>query len=155
RSGDRATTGDRLLLFPAPRRGLTMSRSGERGTRPLMLLRTAPVRGLTPRGADMADKGFTPEKPTDGAGPAAAPPPGILMQAAPGARQALTLLLLINLFNYIDRQVLAAVEPDIRKHFLAEDSPGAAFWLGLNDNPKFWTGCLSMAFLVCYMLLSP
>src|SRR5262249_22178275 len=115
----------------------------------------APVRGLTPRGADMADKGFTPEKPTDGAGPAAAPPPGILMQAAPGARQALTLLLLINLFNYIDRQVLAAVEPDIRKHFLAEDSPGAAFWLGLNDNPKFWTGCLSMAFLVCYMLLSP
>jgi MFS family permease len=75
--------------------------------------------------------------------------------AAPGARQALTLLLLINLFNYIDRQVLAAVEPDIRKHFLAEDSPGASFWLGLNDNPKFWTGCLSMAFLVCYMLLSP
>jgi MFS family permease len=75
--------------------------------------------------------------------------------AMPGARPALVLLLLINLFNYIDRQVLAAVEPDIRSHFLSADSPGAAFWLELNDNPKFWTGCLSMAFLVCYMLLSP
>jgi MFS family permease len=64
------------------------------------------------------------------------------------------LLLLINLFNYIDRQVLSAVEPEIRKHYLAPDSPGS-FWLGLNDNPKFWTGCLAMAFLVCYMLFSP
>jgi MFS family permease len=72
-----------------------------------------------------------------------------------GARVALILLLAINMFNYIDRQVLSAVEPDIRRHFLSPDSPGAAFWLRLNDNPKFWTGCLSMAFLVCYMLLSP
>jgi MFS family permease len=75
--------------------------------------------------------------------------------AGRGARQALLLLVLINLFNYIDRQVLAAVEPEIRKHFLAPDSPGASFWLSLNNNPKFWTGCLAMAFLVCYMLLSP
>jgi len=29
----------------------------------------------------------------------------------PGARSALALLLAINLFNYIDRQILAAVEP--------------------------------------------
>jgi MFS family permease len=73
----------------------------------------------------------------------------------PGARPALILLIAINMFNYIDRQVLAAVEPDIRRHFLGPDKPGASFWLELNDNPKFWTGCLSMAFLVCYMLLSP
>ena len=31
---------------------------------------------------------------------------------APGARTALWLLLAINLFNYIDRQVLASVEPE-------------------------------------------
>jgi MFS family permease len=73
----------------------------------------------------------------------------------PGARQALILLLAINLFNYIDRQVLSAVEPEIRKHYLSPDSPGAAYWLEIKDNPKFWTGCLSMAFMVCYMLLSP
>jgi hypothetical protein len=36
---------------------------------------------------------------------------------APGARHALILLLLINLFNYIDRQVLAAVEPEIARTF--------------------------------------
>ena len=33
----------------------------------------------------------------------------------PGARSAFALLLAINLFNYIDRQVLAAVEPEIAK----------------------------------------
>ena len=32
----------------------------------------------------------------------------------PGAYMALGLLLAMNLFNYIDRQVLAAVEPEIR-----------------------------------------
>lgn len=75
--------------------------------------------------------------------------------ALPGARSALLLLLAINLFNYIDRQVLAAVEPDIRAHFLSKDSPGAEFWLDIKNEPKFWTGVLSMAFLVSYMLLSP
>ena len=34
-----------------------------------------------------------------------------------GARTALFLLLGINLFNYIDRQILAALEPDIRATF--------------------------------------
>ena len=37
--------------------------------------------------------------------------------ALPGARAALVLLLLINLFNYIDRQVLAAVVPQIKESF--------------------------------------
>ncbi|PYL68356.1 MAG: MFS transporter, partial [Verrucomicrobia bacterium] len=36
-----------------------------------------------------------------------------------GAQSALFLLLAINLFNYIDRQVLAALEPDIRASFFA------------------------------------
>ena len=35
----------------------------------------------------------------------------------PGARSALVLLLLINLFNYIDRQVLAAVVKPIKQTF--------------------------------------
>src|SRR5205085_4349401 len=82
--------------------------------------------------------------------------PGIAPRdALPGARQALILLLLINMFNYIDRQVLAAVEPEIRSHFLSQDSPGSAFWLDIKNEPKFWTGVLSMAFLVSYMILSP
>ena len=42
-----------------------------------------------------------------------------------GARVALFLLLAINLFNYIDRQVLAAVEPDIRASFFAPTDPNA------------------------------
>src|SRR5580765_3882024 len=37
----------------------------------------------------------------------------------PGARSALMLLLFINLFNYIDRQVLAAVVPEIRQTFFS------------------------------------
>ena len=36
---------------------------------------------------------------------------------------ALGLLLAMNLFNYIDRQVLAAVEPEIRQSLLAGASP--------------------------------
>jgi MFS family permease len=62
----------------------------------------------------------------------------------PGARTALILLLAINLFNYIDRQVLAAVEPEIREELLAGD-----------PEPRFKTGLLSMAFLVTYMLIAP
>lgn len=62
-----------------------------------------------------------------------------------GAGIALILLLAINLFNYIDRQVLAAVEPEIRATFFA---PG-----DLNAMTK--TGFLGAAFLVTYMLSAP
>ena len=41
----------------------------------------------------------------------------------PGAYLALGLLLAMNLFNYIDRQVLAAVEPEIRKSFFPGQDP--------------------------------
>ena len=37
-------------------------------------------------------------------------------QVQPGARGALSLLLLINLFNYIDRYILAVVVPDKGEH---------------------------------------
>ena len=62
-----------------------------------------------------------------------------------GARSALFLLLGINLFNYIDRQILAAVEPDIRATFFAPDDP----------NAMMRTGGLGDAFFVTYMLSAP
>lgn len=62
-----------------------------------------------------------------------------------GARNALFLLVAINLFNYIDRQVLAAVEPDIRATFFAPDDPSA----------MTKTGGLGDAFFVTYMLTAP
>src|SRR5213594_4282754 len=61
-----------------------------------------------------------------------------------GARTALLLLLAINLFNYIDRQVLAAVLPKIKMTFLRDD-PLAQSKLGL----------LTTAFILSYMFLAP
>ena len=62
-----------------------------------------------------------------------------------GAYGALALLLGINLFNYIDRQVLAAVEPSIRAAFFAAGDP----------NSMAISGTLGSAFLVTYMLSAP
>ena len=61
------------------------------------------------------------------------------------ARTALFLLLGINLFNYIDRQVLAALEPEIRATFFKAGDP----------NAMTMTGLLGDAFLVTYMLSAP
>src|SRR5437867_4723904 len=62
-----------------------------------------------------------------------------------GASAALFLLLSINLFNYIDRQILAALEPDIRASFFAA-----------NDvNAMTKTGLLAVAFFVTYMVSAP
>ena len=61
------------------------------------------------------------------------------------AQAALWLLLAINLFNYIDRQILAAVEPDIR----------ATFFVAGDANAMAKTGTLGTAFLVTYMLAAP
>ena len=66
-------------------------------------------------------------------------------KALSGARSALFLLLGINLFNYIDRQILAALEPDIRASFFA---PGDA-------NAMTKTGLLGDAFFVTYMISAP
>ncbi len=62
-----------------------------------------------------------------------------------GARSALFLLLAINLFNYIDRQILAALEPDIRASFFA---PG-------DVNAMTKTGLLGVAFFITYMVSAP
>src|SRR3954462_10372392 len=64
----------------------------------------------------------------------------------PGARAALVLLLLINLFNYIDRQVLAAVEHDIAKDFFKDPNAPATM-------AKM--GSLASAFFFSYMLAAP
>src|SRR3954451_8058168 len=64
---------------------------------------------------------------------------------AASAYAALALLLAINLFNYIDRQILAALEPDIRATFFA---PG-------DVNAMWKTGLLGDAFFVTYMISAP
>jgi MFS family permease len=84
----------------------------------------------------------------------------------PGARSALVLLLLINLFNYIDRQMLAAVVPQLKASFFGT-SGGPAAGTALGD-ALLWcqqhfgfkpenalVGVLSTAFLVVYMLGAP
>lgn len=62
-----------------------------------------------------------------------------------GAHTALGLLLAINLFNYIDRQILAAIEPSIREAFFSPSDP----------NAMAISGTLGSAFLVSYMLSAP
>ena len=60
------------------------------------------------------------------------------------ARRALALLLVINLFCYLDRYILAAVIPEIKKEFLSGD-PDANGHAGL----------LTTAFIFSYMLTAP
>lgn len=60
------------------------------------------------------------------------------------ATAALLLLLVINLFNYIDRYILAAVLPRIRQDFLAGD-----------PNQFAKAGSLAPAFLLSYMFAAP
>ncbi len=64
--------------------------------------------------------------------------------ALPGAWLALALLLSINLWNYIDRYILAAVQPLIQKELLPDD-----------PNAKTKIGLLATAFLISYMLAAP
>lgn len=62
-----------------------------------------------------------------------------------GARISLGLLLSLNLFNFIDRYVLAAVEPSIRGTFFSPNDP----------NAMWWSGTLSTAFVASYMISAP
>jgi MFS family permease len=68
-------------------------------------------------------------------GHAAVEPPPIR-----GAWTAVALLLGINLFNYIDRQVMAAVAPEVQKEFGSSDA---------------LTGLTASAFLISYMVFAP
>lgn len=69
------------------------------------------------------------------------------MAPLPGARQAVALLVCINLLNYIDRYVLAAVEPQIAHTF---------FGTAQNDPATLAkTGALATAFLFSYMIAAP
>jgi MFS family permease len=82
-----------------------------------------------------------------------------------GARLALILLLLLNLLNYLDRQVLAAVVPYLKEEFFA---PGLDHgwlvnnllsWMGSllgSSNPEnAMMGLLAMAFMLSYMCMAP
>ena len=119
--------------------------------------------------------------------PAMASPPAAAQLAAtkdiplPGARTALILLLLINLFNYIDRQVLAANVTPIERQLLPYREPDAvrlSSTMGLLASPSGYApltataalnpvraeqgkdnkeriGDLAMAFMLSYMLIAP
>lgn len=68
----------------------------------------------------------------------------------PGATRALVLLLAINLFNYIDRYILAAVEPLISNEFFPNEAGAAADVFAQTK-----TGSLATFFLLSYMVLAP
>lgn len=78
---------------------------------------------------------------------------------------ALFVLVLISLFNYIDRQVLAAVVPALREvlfpggqveHFWLTDILVSFLQMFLGKNPEnALIGLLSMAFMVTYTVFSP
>ena len=70
------------------------------------------------------------------------------VSAMAGAWGVMALLLSMNLFNYIDRQVLAAVEPEIRRDLVLAAHPG-------DPHAMAKTGLLSTAFLLSYMIAAP
>lgn len=93
-----------------------------------------------------------------GAEPTPVPPPS-------SARSALVLLLAINLFNYLDRYVLAAVVPNIREEFfragaISDATAVGKFLIWFQKTFGFapeaaLIGSLSMAFMVSYMVMAP
>lgn len=80
----------------------------------------------------------------------------------PGARLALMLLLAINLFNYIDRQVLSAALPEIEKQLPRPYSVAAKAVVGCSlviidpgRHNKTILGSLTTMFIISYMLIAP
>src|SRR4051794_33632945 len=104
---------------------------------------------MTVNGSTPEDRGPVLPPGVEGLAPlAAAPlPPSGVPGSAPvrGAFAALMVLLSINLFNYIDRQVLAANLSPIEKQLLPA---------GGADN-KERLGNLAMAFMLSYMVFAP
>lgn len=83
--------------------------------------------------------------------------------AVPGARSALFLLLVVGLFDYMDRYVLASLVPHIRAEFLANNQPHSGFVQMLLDGLGHMLGhsaensaiaLLSLAFMVSYAAFS-
>lgn len=86
-------------------------------------------------------------------------------RALPGARSALTVLMLLNLLNYFDRQIVAAILPLIKDTFLGPgvqhgwflthvmDAVGAA--IGSSDPQNAVVALLNVAFVASYMVLAP
>src|SRR5579859_5689621 len=81
----------------------------------------------------------------DGAAPTGSQPAFSTPTPTRGARTALALLLSINMFNYVDRYVLAAVEPAVQKDFFKPGDP----------NAEAWMGSLATAFIVSYLVMAP
>jgi MFS family permease len=92
-------------------------------------------------------------------------PPTAAPDSPRGARLALALLLGINLFNYLDRQVLAAVVTHIRDAFFGEGKPADGGWaIAVVQTLQDWfgfepknalIGSLQLAFMTAYMVLAP
>jgi MFS transporter, Spinster family, sphingosine-1-phosphate transporter len=85
-----------------------------------------------------------------------------------GAKSALTLLLLINLFNYVDRQVLSAVIGPIKKTFFSQNGEVGATGSGALNALIHWfqaqlgfkpedalLGLLGTAFMLTYIIGAP
>src|SRR5262245_46242256 len=70
---------------------------------------------------------------------------------------ALVLLVLINLFNYIDRQILSAVESSMEETFFPEPefTPDQQTKQRLDKTIQTKMGSLNMAFMVTYILIAP
>ena len=106
-----------------------------------------------------------PPRPTASPSAASFEKPNSPSPVLPGARPALVLLLLINLFNYIDRQVLAAVVDFIQKSLFPQSGGNASpllqhlqDWCGahLGFKPELaLIGVLGMAFMAVYMIGAP
>lgn len=88
-------------------------------------------------------------------GPDVLPPDANRDAIQPGAWLALGVLVLINLFNYIDRQVLAATEPSIRAEFFPNEVDAQSGKVRENPIAKGRMGLLSTAFLITYMVAAP
>ena len=91
-----------------------------------------------------------------------------LAASIPSANSALALLLLINLFNYVDRQVLAAVVGPIKKTFFNQPEALNASGSGILNAVIHWfqnqlgfkpedalLGLLGTAFMLVYMVGAP
>ena len=91
--------------------------------------------------------------------------PGNGPRKLPGARAALTVLILLNLLNYFDRQILAAVLPLIKADFLAAGTTHGPFVdfllstvgdiIGAKNPENAVVSLLNFAFVCSYMCLAP